>query len=527
MLNILSKHEELLRPLILSHGGIVVKTIGDAFMLTFESPTNAVLCGLRMQAKLKKYNLEVPPEKRIEIRIAINSGEVEIVGNDVFGETVNLAARLEGVTDSGEIYFTEATYLVMNRAEVPTSSVGGFRFKGIDREVKVFRVVQDENLELYNKVLQSDDVFDKVTPSEESIPEGSFSSKLLHNLEQQKSLTASRRLDPLIWAGSIVLVFLMLGGGYLGYESYKFHKERSNAEELLSNGQITESLNMLALLKTNKPTDERTGDLLARAIKAENDELLEEKRYEEALRRIESYRKQYPHMKIQEQLVRDTRLAQIEHTFLSNKRRAFEMLEELAKEYPQDNDIKFHLAYHNAESGWTIAGAMRLYRELVESDPNTYKDNKWVLKCVEKYLATKYNSNHKDLDFISNYYYEKVKPLLLEHIGDPETKGEAFRRNAFVLLKKHDDLTPIDEFRFYTSELFYRTIFATFFREETFTYFERLMHNGLPADIRENFPVRLPKMRIFHSSVTKDTNRAMPILEAFFSEALAKAQMGE
>ena len=136
MLSILEKHEELLKSIVVNHGGTVVNTIGDTFLLTFESPTNSVLRGVRMQARLRDYNAGADEAERIEIRVAINTGEVELVGSDVFGEAVNLASRVEGITDAGKVYFTEATYLVMNKQEVPTSHVGEYHFKGIPEAVK-------------------------------------------------------------------------------------------------------------------------------------------------------------------------------------------------------------------------------------------------------------------------------------------------------------------------------------------------------------------------------------------------------
>lgn len=216
MLRILEKHEELLKPIVLQHGGTVVKTIGDAFLLTFESPTNAVLCGVRMQARLRDYNAGVDETEHIEIRVAINTGEVELVGSDVFGEAVNLASRVEGITDAGEVYFTEATYLVMNKQEVPTSHVGEYRFKGIPEAIKIYRVLQDENLELYRKVLETQMVPDEVPEGEGSVPEGAFSSGMLLALEQQNAMLARRRWDPLIMAALVVLLLGLLGGATLG-----------------------------------------------------------------------------------------------------------------------------------------------------------------------------------------------------------------------------------------------------------------------------------------------------------------------
>jgi class 3 adenylate cyclase len=525
MLQMLKKHEELLKPVIVGHGGTVVKTIGDAFLLTFESPTNAVLCGLRMQARLKKYNNEAPPGERIEIRIAMNSGEVEIIGNDVFGDTVNLASRVEGVTEAGEIYFTEATYLVMNKSEVPTSQVGEFRFKGIPEPVRLFRVVQDENLELYKKVVASQVVPDEVTPEEADVPEGALSASLLYALEQQQALAARRRLDPIIWAVAMVVLLLLVGAGYWGFRSYQYRSQRSEAEQLVTAGQTREALHLLAALKEEKPEDVGLLEVVSRAVEQDIGKLLAEQRYDEALARLGEFGKTYPNLPILERLVRDARLAQVEHMYKSNIGKAHRELERLVKEYPKDLEIRFRFAYHNAETfggGAALRRAMRYYREVAEADPGTFKDNEWVLKGIRKYLAA-HHATDDTLKFIGGGYYDRLKPFLLEHIGDPDSKGAAVRRNAYVLLKEWGDLTPVDEFRFFTAELFFRTIVQRPFRDETFAYFEKLLRNGLPAEIKSKRPTELPEPRVLNRT-SPDRKRALPIIKAFFPQALSRAR---
>ncbi|NIP73059.1 MAG: hypothetical protein GWO16_08530, partial [Gammaproteobacteria bacterium] len=71
---------------------------------------------------------------------------------------------------------------------VPTSQVGEFRFKGIPEAVRIYKVVQDENLELYRQVVESQAVPDEVTPEEASVPEGALSTRLLYALEQERAL---------------------------------------------------------------------------------------------------------------------------------------------------------------------------------------------------------------------------------------------------------------------------------------------------------------------------------------------------
>ena len=136
----LELHEALLLPVLRAFNGKRVKSIGDAFLVTFRSPTDAVLCGMAIQDRLHEYNRDVPAKLRIEVRVAVNLGEVRIVRGDVFGEPVNIASRVEGITPPGEIYLTESVHLAMNRREVPAVSVGPQDLKGIPQKIGVYKV---------------------------------------------------------------------------------------------------------------------------------------------------------------------------------------------------------------------------------------------------------------------------------------------------------------------------------------------------------------------------------------------------
>ncbi|MGI5860521.1 MAG: adenylate/guanylate cyclase domain-containing protein [Myxococcales bacterium] len=137
-------HDALLMPVFKSFGGRLVKTIGDAFLVVFESPTQAVLCGVAIQDRLWDYNRRVPEAEAIRVRVAVNMGEVRVEKGDVFGEPVNIAARVEGIAEAGEVLFTEAVYLAMNKAEVPSEERGLFELKGIPEKVRVYRVPQGD-----------------------------------------------------------------------------------------------------------------------------------------------------------------------------------------------------------------------------------------------------------------------------------------------------------------------------------------------------------------------------------------------
>lgn len=131
----------ILMPLIARFGGHRVKSIGDALLVTFRSPTDSVRCSMAMHDAVAEYNLiHHRRNDPIQIRVALNVGEVRLDQGDIFGEAVNIAARLEELTPPGEIYLTGVVYLSMNKAEVPAEHVGERKLKGIPEAVRLFRV---------------------------------------------------------------------------------------------------------------------------------------------------------------------------------------------------------------------------------------------------------------------------------------------------------------------------------------------------------------------------------------------------
>lgn len=153
----LRRYEELLVPLVRALGGRRVKAIGDAYLCTFVSPTNALLFGMAAQDRLYAYNRRAPEDERIEIRVAVNVGEVREHRGDVFGEPVNIAARLEGLTPVGEVWFTEAVYLAMTKSEVPSEEVGMRALKGIRDEVRLYRIPVGGDYRLQGRAGQDDE----------------------------------------------------------------------------------------------------------------------------------------------------------------------------------------------------------------------------------------------------------------------------------------------------------------------------------------------------------------------------------
>src|SRR5215468_4374032 len=98
-----SHRKELVDPKITEHRGRIVKTTGDGMLVEFVSVVDAVRCAVDIQRAMVERTAGMPAERRIQFRIGINIGDIIIEANDIFGDGVNIAARLEALADPGGI----------------------------------------------------------------------------------------------------------------------------------------------------------------------------------------------------------------------------------------------------------------------------------------------------------------------------------------------------------------------------------------------------------------------------------------
>jgi adenylate cyclase len=122
-------------PKIAEHRGRIVKTTGDGLLVEFQSVVDAVRCAVELQRAMVERNAEVPEGKRIEFRIGIHQGDIIVEDGDIFGDGVNLAARLEGLAEPGGICISDRVH-----ADVAFEDLGDQQVKNISRPVRVFRV---------------------------------------------------------------------------------------------------------------------------------------------------------------------------------------------------------------------------------------------------------------------------------------------------------------------------------------------------------------------------------------------------
>ena len=132
---------EFLDPTIAQHRGRIVKTTGDGILLEFPSAVDAVRCALDVQRGMAKRNAAAQRDQRIEFRIGVNVGDIIIEGDDIFGDGVNIAARLEGMAEPGGIAISDDTYRqVRDKLDVNFDDTGEQTLKNITRPVRVYRV---------------------------------------------------------------------------------------------------------------------------------------------------------------------------------------------------------------------------------------------------------------------------------------------------------------------------------------------------------------------------------------------------
>src|SRR5437660_254980 len=134
-----SHRRELVDPAIADHRGRIVKTTGDGMLVEFASVVDAVSCAVHMQRAMAARNADVPQDKRIVFRIGINLGDIIIDGDDIFGDGVNIAARLETLCEPGGVCISRAANdQIRDKLSLSFADLGEQAVKNISRAVGVF-----------------------------------------------------------------------------------------------------------------------------------------------------------------------------------------------------------------------------------------------------------------------------------------------------------------------------------------------------------------------------------------------------
>ena len=138
---LLEIHNRIVSESVERHAGTVVKTIGDAFLVKFDSVVSAVECAVEVQAALHEYNKDRADNDKILVRIGIHFGEIFVTESDVFGNGVNIASRIQSIADPGGLFISESAFdQVKSKTEIHAHNLGVVELKNIREKIRVYRI---------------------------------------------------------------------------------------------------------------------------------------------------------------------------------------------------------------------------------------------------------------------------------------------------------------------------------------------------------------------------------------------------
>ena len=141
-LALVEEQRKLIRPILSRHNGREIKTMGDAFLVEFPSALDAVRCAYDIQRATREFNISLPIEKRIHLRVGVHLGDVVESPGDISGDAVNVASRIEPLAEDGGVCITRQVYdHVLNKFELPLMSLGPKALKNVSALVEVYKMV--------------------------------------------------------------------------------------------------------------------------------------------------------------------------------------------------------------------------------------------------------------------------------------------------------------------------------------------------------------------------------------------------
>jgi len=136
-----NRRSEILQPIVSRHHGRIVKLMGDGVLIEFSSAVNAVECGVALQEAMAAANADTPEGRHIVLRVGINLGDVVVEGGDLYGDGVNIAARLEALAEPGSIYLSQTVLShVRGKVQVSFEDLGERNLRNMAEPVQVYRV---------------------------------------------------------------------------------------------------------------------------------------------------------------------------------------------------------------------------------------------------------------------------------------------------------------------------------------------------------------------------------------------------
>jgi adenylate cyclase len=209
-LALVEEQRKLIRPILARHSGREIKTIGDAFLVVFLSALDAVRCAYDIQRAVREFNISLPEERRVHLRVGVHLGDVVESHSDISGDAVNVASRIEPLAEDGGVCVTRQVYdHVQNKFELKLASLGVKPLKNVSVPIEVYRMVMPWSVETSASSTQLDKKRIAVLPfaNLSSNPEDGYfadgmTEELIDRLAQVKSLRVIARTSVMKYKGS-------------------------------------------------------------------------------------------------------------------------------------------------------------------------------------------------------------------------------------------------------------------------------------------------------------------------------------
>ena len=180
-ITLLDNKQKIVSPIIEKYNGKLLKQAGDGYLIEFSSAVDAVQCGIKVQKTISEFNSNKDEYENIILRIGIHLGDILIRDNDIFGDGVNIASRIESLAEPGGICISQTVYdQIKNKVEIQTVDLGEKELKNITDKISIYKVLleaQDtskENKEVNNETDDPEASIDKEETSEQKDTDKSF-----------------------------------------------------------------------------------------------------------------------------------------------------------------------------------------------------------------------------------------------------------------------------------------------------------------------------------------------------------------
>ncbi len=156
-LALVEKQRKLIRPILTRHNGREIKTIGDSFLVAFPSGLDGVRCAYDIQRAVREFNISLPEERRVHLRVGIHLGDVLEYQGDISGDAVNVASRIEPLAEDGGVCLSRQVYdQVQNKFELRLESLGPKHLKNVSTAMELYKMVMPWEEERAAKPTQPD-----------------------------------------------------------------------------------------------------------------------------------------------------------------------------------------------------------------------------------------------------------------------------------------------------------------------------------------------------------------------------------